>query len=297
MLMNELRIKVKVMINALKYKLMGFCNKHGYEFRIEKKSIERLDIQDILESDYYAFRAFQQKAEILVELPISKARTLSGNNFFSLKKHHSVLALAHVIENNSNNVENELFKYYQNVSIPINKEIKNLSDMFGVELSKLKDLPPWLIVYPWGDDKLENMSDFIKRVNISTYVENMKRGIGVSASDGGSQYIFTSENRAKLEAKLISSLYHSFNKKGFDEQENLKDPIGAILYVDNDKYAWMISGGIHRSCVLYAMNQEKITVRLKGIIYKKDLNYWPNMKSGLFTEEEASKIFDRIIQD
>lgn len=295
--MNKFKLRIKTFINKSLNKVEYFFNKRGYTFFLVRKELIELTIEQVLESKFYLDDAFQKKqADIYIKLPIKKARTLSGENFFDIEKHHSVVALNHVLNKGGKiNIEKELLEYYKKIIIPKNKKIESLSEVFGIEIEKLKNIPPWLIFYPWANDDFNKLNEIIKQRDLSTYVENKKRGVGVNASEGGSQYIFTSEKRAELEAKLIANLYNSISQKGFDEKENLKDPIGAILLVDGEKYAWMINAGIHRVCVLSALKKEKISVLIKGVYYKKDIKYWPNVQNSLYSEKEAEELFNCLI--
>lgn len=288
---------IKLKINDFKNLLFEFLNKKGFSFKFEKKNIVFIPIESIIKSRYYIENAFFNNKEVHVNLSLDKAKTLSGKNF-NIKEHHSVNALNKYLHSDKSlSIVQFLYEYYCNKIILRNIELKSLNDVFELNSEKLNSIPSWVVLYPWSNSNINDIPKLIQAFDYSTFVENRRRGVAVNGSNGGSQFVFTSKERAKLESKLISNLFTSFSTKGFDVEKNSKDPIGAILLVDGSNYSWMISAGIHRSCVLTALGHDDVTVKLKGIIYREDYKYWPNVENKLFTPEEALNIFDKIISN
>src|SRR5690554_1009732 len=171
--MNKFKLRIKTFINKSLNKVEYFFNKRGYTFFLVRKELNELTIEQVFESNFYLDNAFQKKqADIYIKLPIEKARTLSGKNFFDIEKHHSVGALNHVLNKKGKiNIEKELLEYYKKNTIPQNKKLKSLSEVFSIEIEKLKNIPPWLIFYPWGNDDVNKLNEIIKQRDLSTRSE------------------------------------------------------------------------------------------------------------------------------
>lgn len=292
-----LYFKFKAIVNKFKEKFERYMRLKGYDFRLEQQRSIHLTTENLLESRYYIQTGFQNKAIIQMDLPVNLARSLSGRNYYSLDKHHAVLALQYALKSATDRkgIESALYNYFVEFTIPQHKTIASLSDLYGISLPQLNHYPPWVLASPWYSSASDNISEQFETLNLSTYVENSKRGFGIDAKNGGSQFVFTASERARLETKLISQLYHSISKKGFNRAENSKDPIGAKVLIDGNRFAWIINAGIHRVCVLKALGHNEIPVVVRGVIYKEDVKYWPGVRSGLFTKEQATEIFDTIL--
>src|SRR5699024_8324850 len=218
----RLKLKMKAYVNYVKmFMIGGAFRKMGYDFRLEKTKTLTIPVELLLQSRFYTQHIFQNNTRALMKLPIARARSLSGKNFFSIEEHESVKALKTVLKDNPDpsDLENRLYEYFTSVTIPQNKKIQTLSDLYGMDFSSaaLKNWPIWAKPTPWNTKKPDDLQAFLKRKNLSTYVENYYRGEGVNAENGGCQFVFTSPLRAKLEAKLLAQLYHSFTKHGFNE--------------------------------------------------------------------------------
>lgn len=61
----------------------------------------------------------------------------------------------------------------------------------------------------------------------------------------------------------------------------------------------LLNGGQHRAASLSALGHETIPVRLTSpssasIIRRDDVDFWPYVRTGLFSRETALEVFDRI---
>jgi hypothetical protein len=173
------------------------------------------------------------------------------------------------------------------------------ADMLGVdrdEIPNIQDLPPWAVVMPWSDT--EDPEARKETINFSTYVENKKRGgPPLNAENGGAQNPLVSEARARFEARLLVHLLSSIEKKGYRPSPNYFDAIGSVLFIKNEReWCWGVSGGIHRCCVLHALGHKTVKSRIKGAVYRQDVQSWPNVVRGFYSKETALKIFDRLLE-
>ncbi|WP_143962366.1 ParB N-terminal domain-containing protein [Litoribacter populi] len=102
----------------------------------------------------------------------------------------------------------------------------------------------------------------------------------------------------KVTFQRFTGLYDSIKENGF-EPEKMGGHITGKLYVrDGSDYRVAVSGGKHRMTVLQALGFTNVPIQLSTIVVKReDVKYWPNVRNGNYTEEEALAYFDRIFEN
>jgi len=236
---------------------------------------------------------------IVSELPLGSARISNFPFLPDERSHVNLLALRRALQEPPGDREKivaEILTDYSrfNASLEL-----TAADMLGTEKSEipnLKDMPPWAVIMPWSNTN--NPEKRKKTVNFSTFVENKKRGgPALDAENGGAQNPLVSEERARFEAKLLINLLNSIEKKGYRPSPNYFDAIGSVLFIKNEReWCWSVSGGIHRCCVLYALGHDTVKTKIRGVIYRQDVDSWPNVMRGYYNKETALKVFDRLIE-
>ena len=56
----------------------------------------------------------------------------------------------------------------------------------------------------------------------------------------------------------------------------------------------MDTEGNHRAYLYYLMNHSFVHVRLSDVVRRSNVDSWINVKNGLYTREEALKVFDLV---
>ena len=70
-----------------------------------------------------------------------------------------------------------------------------------------------------------------------------------------------------------------------------------FLFVDGDSWRWMAGlEGNHRIYILNLLKYPYITASLRKIIRKNDVDFWPNVKNGFYTRNEALNIFSALFE-
>ena len=290
-----IKIRLKLFVNIV----FEFINRQFFKlgFTIKRNTVIKIDKEEILEGRSFLYRTGIEP--IYTSFPLEKARINGKTLVDGDNCHINIIALKKALSYDDQKIqyqklEETLIEYASTE----NKKNLNLNRSLGLsdeESRNLSNIPSWAKIYPWNHT--ESVQKQIATTNFSTFVENSKRrGPRINAMQGGAQYPLVSKERAAFEAKLLFSLYNSIKSKGYIESKNTNyDPVGAIVAIDSDSnWCWAVSAGIHRCCVLSLSNIPSINVMLKKVIYKEDVESWPNVRNGLYTKEAALKVFDHM---
>jgi len=264
---------------------------------IKRNTAIELDKEEILEGRSILYRTTIEP--LYTSLPLDKARINGKTLVDGDNCHINIIALKKALSYDDHKIqykklEETLIEYASTES----KKNLNLNRSLGLsdeESKNLADVPSWAKIYPWN--YTENLQKQIATTNFSTFIENSKRrGPRINATQGGAQYPLVNRERATFEAKLLFKLYNSIRSKGYVESKNKHhDPVGAIIAIDSDSnWCWAVSAGIHRCCVLSLSNIPSINVMVKKVLYREDVDSWPNVRNGLYTRDAALKVFDHM---
>ncbi len=97
-----------------------------------------------------------------------------------------------------------------------------------------------------------------------------------------------------IEATRTLELIQSIKNDGYVCSSN--NCISGIILSQGKDYRWCVIDGAHRISILAALKKPALPIRIHQIVRKTDVAYWPNVKSGLFSEEAALQVFDRIFE-
>ena len=153
---------------------------------------------------------------------------------------------------------------------------------------KLRKYPAWAIVMPWEklsiEEKFESYPDsfYKNRSSKDLTFENRSR----------LSIIETMYSSKSLESKVnqMKKLFKSIKRHGLKKNTNL--PKINILVKANEWRWFMGDAGNHRSYVCSCFDFEIFEGRVSSIIYKNEVNSWPNVKNSTYSSEEAENIFD-----
>ena len=153
---------------------------------------------------------------------------------------------------------------------------------------KLRKYPAWAIVMPWEklsiEEKFESYPDIFykNRSSKDLTFENSSR----------LSIIETMYSSKSLESKVnqMKKLFKSIKRHGLKKNTNL--PKINILVKANEWRWFMGDAGNHRSYICSCFDFEIFEGRVSSIIYKNEVNSWPNVKNSTYSSEEAENIFD-----
>lgn len=233
---------------------------------------------------------FSGKAALV---PIDRCRshmlgfTAQGNPFVKTLKAHSKskgIYSGSILEN-----------YYNKFSPDTMKSVLKSNN------SSLDKYHPMATVMPWGTSTPEQK---LPRICVNPDASNLfsmeAKKLGLSEKNNYGWQFFgpVSEDLGQLEYKRLISVFNSIKDNGYlPEQHGFIH--GQFLVSDNN-WTWVNIGGKHRFASLAALDYKNIPVALTSrssalFIRRDDVEYWPNVKNGLFSKEDAINIFDQIM--
>jgi hypothetical protein len=167
--------------------------------------------------------------------------------------------------------------------------------------SILEKYHPMATVMPWStstpERKILSTCVDIDAPNVFSK-EAFKLGLPTKNNYGWQYFGPVSQDLGELEYKRLTSVYNAIKKDGY-HPDKYGYIHGQFLISDQD-WVWVNIGGKHRFASLAALNVKTIPVALRSrssalFIHRSDVDYWPNVKNGLFEKQDALDIFDSII--
>ncbi len=158
--------------------------------------------------------------------------------------------------------------------------------------SKVLDTYPWWAeVKPWDNRSMENMLKF------SAYeVKKNRASNGMYIKSNDPYEIMTEDlkNSLNSHARQYANITEQIRKNGFKYGSEF-GYVSAEILIDKNIIRWKLGGeGNHRAAAASALGLKSIPVLISKIIRLDELEYWPNVKLGTFTKEQATKIFYSI---
>lgn len=189
----------------------------------------------------------------------------------------------------------ELFKYYEKF------QPKTIADVLKITSNKLSQYPAMATVMPWSySTPEERMARFCVVGSDSQLLSKEACKHGLNAADNyGCQFFGPiSKEHGELEFERLTSVNNKILKEGYLPGEH--GHLHGEFLIDGDSWVWIAIGGKHRFSVLSALNFETIPVAKMSrwatlYVRRTEVEYWPNVRNGLFTTKEALSIFDRIM--
>jgi hypothetical protein len=165
---------------------------------------------------------------------------------------------------------------------------------------ELKRLRPLQAVLPWWPSTGSTALDSIESAVAKT-ASRESSGAGYKGSAPAMYWHGPfSAAQGEIEFQRLVSVYNSIRSNGFrrgDEHDG--DIRGIALIGEGGSYRVLLNGGQHRAASLSALGHHTLPVRLTSpssasIIRRDDVEFWPYVRTGLFSREAALEVFDRI---
>lgn len=252
--------------------------------------LTHVEVLDAVELQYF----LGSSKGIVISASVPKGRALPLFSYESTTHHPFVLAARAASKQKRGSragvVKKILSAYYRRVS-PI-----NINEMFGLNSSQpvLNELPSWAAVMPWDE---EDVSQWKAMIENSVLRENSRYVKGFGVEHGWAWAGPTGSLKCDIETQRLLLVLESILKHGYRRHSgNDGDVVANILLKSPGEWIWQSIGAQHRASVLAALGEDVIPIRVMKIIRRDDVVSWPNVKRGVFSEEEALKIFDDIFE-
>ena len=171
---------------------------------------------------------------------------------------------------------------------------ENVAEFLDLNLDNSKNLikfPWWTKIYPWDNRTFEEM---LKYYPNEVKKNRNSKGMNILSDDPNQIMRENFENSILSHARQYSDLIDQIKHKGFRYGANY-GYVSAEIFIANNKIRWKPGAdGNHRTEVAAAMNLKTIPVLVAKIIRLEELEYWPNVKNGVFNKDQATKIFYSI---
>lgn len=153
--------------------------------------------------------------------------------------------------------------------------------------------PPTYTVSPWME--LSPKEVFAQRYKKMKREHRSYKDGRYRLSDGFRAFGPSSERLIKYEYSRLTSIYESLSSQGFIEEYGYPT---AKLFVKDNEFMISPNHGWHRTAAMVALGYKEIPYQIRldvgNIVRREDAQNWHNVKSGLYTEEQALELFDRL---
>ena len=219
--------------------------------------------------------------------PIELCRQETGFGFGTNQWHPFVAALKEYAESNVNKYEGSILqKFYQNWNPQSAAEVlagfNQAPESFG-------NFPPYgHYLMPWRvDSSLERMRKDVDHWSARDYQEHEYQQLNMK-DDGYKNYGPVSRRLGEFEYNRLVNIYEKIKREGYQRDHG---DVGVMMIKDNSDYIFMLrGGGVHRTAALAALGYTTIPATFivqDYFIDTKYVNYWPQVKSGLWQRDEA----------
>jgi hypothetical protein len=189
-----------------------------------------------------------------------------------------------------------LAKYYNEY------QPKTIADVLKISSPKLQQYPAMATVMPWSYATPEQrMKRFCVEGSMSRLLakEACQNGLNPAENFGCQFFGPLSPDHGELEFKRLTSVNEHIVKDGYMPSKH--GHLHGEFLINGDNWVWVAIGGKHRFSVLSALDVDIIPVAKLSrwstlFVRRLEVDYWPNVRNGLFSREEALSIFDRLMQ-
>lgn len=272
--------------------LKRILNKAGYTVASRKSSYP-VDLRQVTKNPLEA-RYLAGRKSFLLDADPALCRNLwwfpcqkGGNNPF-IRTVEEYLEGTHKVYEGSS-----LHRFYESFQPGSVAEIFGFGERVQRDLERM---PAHALVFPWDRGSMERRLIF--RIRFAQQ-ENSSRGRTLGGEHGLIWLGPVSREKGELEFNNLIALTGSIKGRGYKRSGDADGDITAFVLVRDADFRYQIAIGNHRAAVLSALGFNALTLRIENrsitrFIYRQEAAYWPNVKSGLFTEQQALTVFDTV---
>lgn len=230
---------------------------------------------------------------ILMNIPVSKCRTQIWNTLEE-NKNPFVKTIIDYGKNKGPDYGSSAVKAYYESYVP-----ENAGDVLRLKSNEaLKKIPAFGYTLPWDN---QHPDEIIRIREKDAYNENRQEGKSIGLSAGYTDFGPVEIKKGEIEFKRLIKIYGNIKERGYKEKWYLNDGgiKGYFLTGDNDDWCFIIKSGKHRAYALSALGYENIPIivdcNMAMVKQASNLRFWPQVKTGLFSESEARTLANNIL--
>lgn len=240
----------------------------------------------IIDDPLEALLLRQAGKQVAFNCPVKLCR--SGLGFgYGFNQWHPFVATLRQYEQNSNLQYNDsILKCYYDLWKPSNAAEAFAG--FNQAPQGFLQLPPYCaLLLPWKSRTPESLAANLTRWNKIDYREHGRPDLQWD-KDGLNLFGPVSDELGRFEFSRLRKIYDRLKAEGYDRHHG---DIGVMMVRKNKDYRFLnASGGNHRCAALAALGYKTFPAQFKAshfIADKKDVTRWPQVLSGLWTEQSA----------
>ena len=233
--------------------------------------------------------------ECFVKIPAARCRTsLFG---FTLGKSPFVRTLSDYGRGACNRYQGSFLEHFYSACQP-----GTMAEVLALENERMQEISAMATVMPWWT--LTPEACLVMNAYDPDAVKLLSREAGKSGLDEKTNFGWqfsgpVSDEVGELEFERLSSVYDSIQKRGFLYKKT--SAMHGEFLLNGDDWVWVNLGGKHRVSALAVLGEDQIPVTVKcdyspHYVQRDEVATWFNVASGLFTQEEALKVFDAMLQ-
>lgn len=179
----------------------------------------------------------------------------------------------------------------------------NAAEAIGLETSEaspeLLATSPFGAVLPWQPS--ENLAERVTKTEKAIERDNRAHGETLNCAAGHKFFGPVSPAKGQLEFVRLIQTYESIRKNGYVQtlsQRFIYPAINTVL-VGEDEWVGLVLAGHHRLPALVVLDWVSTPITFKSkiplIVRRADVDRWPGVVSGLFSQDQAFALFDRVM--
>jgi hypothetical protein len=263
---------------------------HAYRLKLVplKQDFEPIHLQPP-HSSPLCINYLANRQAVVLAVPLEKGRALPLFTLSKKSAHPYVMAIrrAATAAEPKNTIRQTLMDYYQAF------RPRSAASMVGLpKAHPLHNEPYWAVVLPWASDTVDQRKT---RIQKSVAWENKMNGLKIGIDEGWAWAGPVSKEKLELETERLFRIFTSIRGKGYARNDSEDGDIQATaLFREDGEWVWQARVGQHRAAVVAGLMYEKVPVRFTKIVYRNEVQHWPNVLLGLYSREEALRVFDMV---
>jgi hypothetical protein len=172
---------------------------------------------------------------------------------------------------------------------------QSVASLYGLgDDSKLRKIPAWAHIMPWGKRSPRQMTSWLPpRIR-----RNRKNhGAQISGWSTKNQIMrLDSELSAESHGNQFFDLATAFSTGGAWAHCNTTDPFSVWSLQRKGESRWFVYSGNHRIAAYAVSGISEVHAELEGVVIEEEVDSWHNVRNGSFTRREALGVFDNLFQ-
>ena len=234
------------------------------------------------------------KRSVLIDVAMERCRRGWGTISFALgaKSLDPIVRTArdHIRDNRTTYEGSPLARYYEHF------QPRSAAEVLGLPaILPFTEMPPLAAQLPWSVTvSLDARHALIRK-------ENRGHGAKLDAEHGWFGFGPVSTQKGRLEMTRLGRVCDSIREHGYRRRDTMDGDIRASILIGNRDWVCWIGSGHHRIAALSALGYTQVPIRLlsggyRPLIRRTDVDAWPQVRSGLYSRDQALAVFDRIFE-